>query len=131
MFKIEETKYVGAFRDNEFWITRSIMSAFSDDLNRGLVGTISKSNGKNVIKCNFDFPRSFVKAALMSLLPLMLIFSIFPHLFIDGLLGVLYRLGFYGLVIFVLNIVFYGMLLYQYRLALRFVKEIFQCDEYK
>jgi len=129
MFKIEKTKYVGDFNDDEFWITRSIMSAFSDGFNRALFGTISENNGKRLIICNFNFPKSFLKSVIIGLSPMLLFFSIFPFSFVYGLLNTLYRIGYYGLVISVLCIIFYSMTLIQYRLALRYVKEMFQCDD--
>jgi hypothetical protein len=78
----------------------------------------------------FWISKSFILSVSMLYLFLFL-FMGFPFYIFDGLEGILHHPLYSISVILILNIIAYFMTLYQYHLALKLDREIFQCDESK
>jgi len=127
LFKFRKSGFIGDFHNNEFWISKSTVYLISKGKYNILTGAFLENTDKTIIKCKLGISKPFMLSASVIFLLFFLFFG-FPYVVLDGLEGILHHLAYSVGVILIINIIAYSITLYQYRLALRLIKEIFQCD---
>ena len=133
---IKRSKYIGDFRDKEFWIATTIYPFFLrgssyrifDGSYKMLQGTIIEDRkDKNTITCEFGISRSFI--ASVSIFTLFFLLILISAMW-DGSMDIFpFVSGFFVSVILIFCIVVYFITYNQYNAMFNFVKEVFRCED--
>ena len=125
----EKTKYVGGFRDNDFWLTTSAMTVFFGNSGMLLQGIIIGDYTHRIIQCRFGIKVTFMLLFSIKILIALTLISLFPRLLLYGIANYLSAIASYICLLLVVNIFGYCFAYYRYTALLKFAKDLFNCEE--